>query len=127
MSEEGVDTVVAHNEGQSADPSPEAAPSPQEAEIAHLKGLLAAAVARYREAVVAQAPDVPAELVSGDTVEAVDLSLKAGRELVARVREHLSAGETAVKVPAGAPSRRATDFAALSPFEKIAHGLAGKG
>ncbi len=126
MSEEAVETVAAHSEGQS-DAPPEAAPSPQEAEIAHLKGLLATAVGRYRQAVLAQSPDVPAELVSGETIEAVDASLKAGRELVGKVRERLSAGETEVRVPAGAPPRRAPDTAALSPFEKIAHGLARKG
>jgi chromosome segregation ATPase len=83
-----------------------------------------AAVARYREALAAAAPELPAELLAGDTVEAVDEAARRARELVARVREHLSAAESARPVPAGSPPRRGPDVAALSPAEKIRYGLA---
>lgn len=99
-------------------------PVPAEMEIDRLKGLLASAVSRYREVALAQAPDVPAELVSGETVEEVEASLKRARDIVTQVRERLVAREAEGRVPAGAPPRRPPDLSSLSPLEKITQGLA---
>jgi hypothetical protein len=81
------------------------------------------AVQRYRAALLAQSPELPAELVTGDTVEEVEAAVQRTRELVDRVREQL-AMDTGRVVPAGSPPRRPPDLDALSPAEKIRLGLA---
>ena len=84
------------------------------------------AVARYRDAVLAANPALPPELVTGDTLEAVDASLDEARRAVAQIRERLAQedAEAASRgFPAGAPGRLQPDPGAMSPTEKIAYGL----
>ena len=81
------------------------------------------ALARYRETLLARSPELPADLVTGDTLEAVDQSAAAARQLVARVREHVASEDAARLVPTGSPPRRGPDTAAMSPAEKIRYGL----
>jgi hypothetical protein len=102
----------------------------QAADLESLRAALAeaeagarAAAARYREAVLGREPQLPADLVSGDTVDAVDESLARARETVAQVRQHLEQEAHALRVPAGAPVRAAPDFSGLSAAEKIRLGL----
>ncbi len=87
---------------------------------------LGAAVARYREVALAAEPDLPAELVAGDTLEQVDQSLDAARRTVAQVRSHLEAQAQASRLPAGSPVRSGRDLTTLSAAEKIRLGLAGR-
>ena len=94
----------------------------QEAQIAQVQGQLSEAVSRYRDQVLAANPEVPAELVSGDTVEQVDASLEQARALVDNVKQHL-----ADRVPAGAPARRGIDTSSMSPGDKITYGLKQRG
>ncbi len=82
-----------------------------------------AAVERYRELALEREPELPAELVAGDSVGAVDESLVRARETVARVRQHLEQQAHALRVPPGAPARSGPDFSGLSPAEKIRLGL----
>ena len=96
-------------------------------ELSMLKGSLAEAVSKYRAAVISAATDVPGELVKGETLEEVDLSLQAARDIVARVRQQVEAGQTAAAVPAGAPPRRQPDLSELSPAAKISHALIRQG
>ncbi len=91
--------------------------------IAGIEAKAAAAVARYREAMLAAAPDLPADLVDGDSVEAVDEALGRARQTVARVRQHLEQQAQALRVPAGAPVRAGPELSDLSPAEKIRLGL----
>ena len=95
-----------------------------EGERAALNERLARTVARYRTVLLAGSPEVPEEMVKGETVEEVDRSLASAKELVERVRKQLEARGQAERVPAGAPPRRRPDLSALSPQEKIAYGLA---
>lgn len=88
------------------------------------RAALAAAVGRYREVALAAEPDLPADLVSGDTLEQVNDSLDAARRTVAQVRSHLEAQAQASRVPAGSPPRSGPDLAGLSAAEKIRLGLA---
>ncbi len=78
---------------------------------------------RYREVALQQAPELPAELVTGETVEEIDLALQRARETVSRVRGHLESQAQAGRVPVGAPPRSGPDLSALSPEEKIRFGL----
>jgi len=84
---------------------------------------LKAAASKYRDVLLAGRPDVPPDLVSGETVEEVDQQLEAALRMVAQLRSHLESQAQALRVPTGAPARRAPDLSALSPGEKIAYGL----
>jgi hypothetical protein len=84
-----------------------------------------AASHRYRDAVLDHEPDLPADLVAGDTVEEVEASLTRARQTVAQVRQHLEQRAQLQRVPAGAPARGAPDHSALSPADKIRLGLNG--
>jgi Lon protease-like protein len=95
----------------------------KDSELAATRGALASAVAKYRAAVLANAPHIPEELVKGETVEEIDASLEMARGVVARVRQQLEADAEANKVPTGAPARTSQNLSALSPAEKIAYAL----
>ncbi len=84
---------------------------------------LQSAADRYRELALEQTPELPADLVSGATVEEVDESLQRARETVSKVRGHLESQAQAGKVPVGAPPRSEPDLSGLSTEEKISYGL----
>ena len=94
-----------------------------EQELSALKERLATAVAKYRALALASAPDIPEELVQGDTVEEVEASLLQARGIVERVKHQLEAQRAKERVPAGTPLRVGVDLAALPPREKIAYAL----
>ena len=88
------------------------------------RALTAAAVARYREAMLRAEPDLPPELVSGDSIDAVDASLAAARRTVAQIRSRLAAeAEPPRGFPTGSPARGEPSADGLSAAEKIAYGL----
>jgi hypothetical protein len=82
------------------------------------------AAARYRELVVRSEPSLPPDLIAGETIDAVDASVVAAREVASRVRSHIESQAQSARVPAGAPQRSAPDLSAMSPDEKIKYGLA---
>ena len=86
---------------------------------------LALAVASYKELVVQANPGVLAELISGETVEQVNESLKNARALVSRVKQEVEAEATRTRIPAGAPQRVKLDLSTLSPREKIQYAIGG--
>jgi len=92
-------------------------------QVASAQADLRLAAARYREAVLSASPELPPDLVAGDTVEEVDRSLVAARKTVDAVRRQLADRAAAERVPAGAPARGGPDLSALSPREKIALAL----
>jgi len=94
------------------------------AEIDEARQRLALAVAKYRLLALERQPQIPAELVSGETVEEVDRSLATARALVERVRRQLEAETQSRRVPVGSPGRQGADVSALSPRDKIAYALA---
>ena len=95
-------------------------------EAEELQAGLRSAAEKYRQAVLAGQAEVPPDLVGGETVEEVDRQLEAAMRMVAQLKGHLQSQAQAQRVPTGAPARRAPDLAALSPTEKISHGLAQK-
>ena len=95
-------------------------------EAEELRAGLRSAAEKYRQAVLASRAEVPPDLVAGDTVEEVDRQLEAAMRMVAQLKSHLESQAQAQRVPTGAPARRGTDLAALSPTEKINYGLAQK-
>ena len=72
-------------------------------------------------------PELPADLIAGDDVDAVDAAVAAAREIVGRVRTHIEAQAQALRVPAGAPPRGGPDLSALTPEQKIRIGLERRG
>jgi uncharacterized coiled-coil protein SlyX len=84
---------------------------------------LAQAVASYQTMVTKANPEVPEELVSGDSIEAVNRSLEEAKSLISHVKQGLEAEIQASRVPAGAPQRTPPDLSALSPREKIQYGV----
>ncbi len=59
-------------------------------ELEEQRRLASAAVARYRDAALAAEPELPPDLVTGETLEEVDASLAAARRAVAQIRERLA-------------------------------------
>jgi chromosome segregation ATPase len=96
-----------------------------ERQIDGLGEALAQAVAAYKELVVQANPGVLAELITGDTVEAVNESLKNALALIERVKREMEAEASRTRVPAGAPPRAPLDLSALSPREKIQYAIGG--
>lgn len=77
----------------------------------------------YRDLLMVTEPHLPAELVFGDTVTAVDEAAAKARQTVAQVRQHLETQAQSLRVPTGAPARGAPDTSAMTPAEKIRLGL----
>lgn len=101
-------------------------------ELEEQRRLALAAVARYRDAALTAEPDLPADLISGETLEEVDASLAAARRTVAQIRQRLAEeAETAESFargfPAGAPARLGPSTEGMSAAEKIARGLERRG
>ena len=101
----------------------ELARSESETREQDLTAQLKSAADRYREMALEQAPELPAELVTGTTVAEVDEALQRARETVSKVRGHLESQAQAGKVPVGAPPRSEPDLSGLSTEEKISYGL----
>jgi len=97
-----------------------------EEKLTSINHSLTEAVASYKTMVVQANPEVLEELITGDTIEAINESLEKAKTLVSRVRQGLEAEITAGKVPAGAPIRTPPDLSALSPREKINYAIGGK-
>lgn len=81
------------------------------------------AVASYKVLVVQSNPDVPEELVTGDSIEAINDSLTSAKELVSKIRKGMESEILLTRVPAGAPERTPPDLSALSSREKIQYAV----
>ena len=119
--------AVAAAEGEMHDALEDALTQAQQA-LAAQREATRAALGRYREALLAAEPDLPPDLVAGETLEAVDASVAAARQTVARIRERMSAAAAPGTAPSrgfpvGSPSRGAPSTRGLSSAEKIAAGL----
>jgi len=86
---------------------------------------LAQAVASYKALVVESNPEMLPELVTGDTIDAVNESLGNARTLIDRVKQGMEEEASQTRVPAGAPQRSPLDLSSLSPREKIQYAVGG--
>jgi hypothetical protein len=84
------------------------------------------AISGYRLMLVSRNPELLPELISGDSIEALDRSVKSAQELTARIKKQLETQQQAERVPPGAPGRVEPDVANLSAREKIYLGLEKK-
>jgi predicted trehalose synthase len=95
-----------------------------EAMVQDLSHSLTEAVTSYRAMVVQANPEIE-ELVSGETIEAINQSAGQAKALVSKVRQGLEAEISLARIPAGAPERTSPELS-LSPREKIQAALAGR-
>lgn len=93
-----------------------------ETKLSGLAESLVDAVKRYRDLALVQLPDAVADLVVGDTVDAVDASFNAAKTLVDKVKASLETAASEI-VSSGSPERTGDDWRNKSPNEQIAHGL----
>ncbi len=82
----------------------------------------ARAIARLREALAAAEPALDPALLTGETVEELEASYAAAKEVLARIREAVRR-EAAAAIPAGTALRQPGQ-SAMSAIEKIRAGLA---
>jgi hypothetical protein len=79
---------------------------------------------KYREAKLAAAPDVPADLVpAAESLAEIDEGFEAAQRVGGQLRERMQEQRQAARMPVGSPARRAPDLSALSASEKIRIGL----
>ena len=94
--------------------------------LAEVNDSLAQTAASYKALVITSNPVVPPELITGDTIDAINESVETAKALIGKVREGLEEEISATRVPAGAPQRTPPDLSALSPREKIQYAIGGK-
>jgi hypothetical protein len=88
-----------------------------------LKEHLKKAIAGYRMLATKTNPDIPAEMITGDTIEAIDSAVESAWTLVNKVKERVEKDRSRDHVPVGAPPRTAPDLSAMTPREKIQWGI----
>ncbi len=101
------------------------AASEAEKKSVELENALAQAVSSYRAMIVESNPGALAELITGDTIDEVNESLKNARVLIDKVKQEVEAEVSRAKVPAGAPQRVPLDLSVLSPRDKIQYAIGG--
>jgi len=95
-------------------------------ELASVKEARDEAVSKYLGMAKASNPQVPQDIISGETIAEIDASVEKGKGLVSAVKKTLESETAAAKVPAGAPTRGETTEG-MSNKEMIAAGLRQKG
>ena len=100
--------------------------SDAEKKLDELGNALAQAVASYKARLISSNPGVLAELITGNTINEVDESLKNAQTIIDRVRQEMEAEASRIRVPAGAPQRLPLNLSVLSPREKIQYAIGGK-
>ena len=81
------------------------------------------ALSAYKNLAIQANPSIPAELITGNTIDALNQSLESAKTLISEVRERIEAEIASGKIPAGAPARTAPDLESLSPREKIQYAI----
>ena len=97
-----------------------------EEKVTTISNSLAEAVASYKTMVIQANPGVLEGLITGDTIEFINESLREAKALVSQVKQGLEAEISSAKFPAGAPQRTPPDLSALSSREKIQYAIGGR-
>lgn len=95
----------------------------KELKINGLETRLAGAVNSYRMLITGNNTEIPAELITGDSIEEIDNSLVKAKLLVGKIRQGLESEIAAAHIPGGAPVRSEPDISGLSPIEKIKYAM----
>ena len=92
------------------------------AALAQLQEANTQAVVKYLEAVRSANTALPADVITGETIEDIDASVAHAQAIADAVRETLADEARKARVPAGAPTR-AINLDGLTAKEKITLGL----
>jgi len=99
----------------------------REQELATLREASAEATSKYRGSLLAANPNVPEEMIVGETIADIDASLETAKALVGKVKASLEEQALSLSkgapVPAGAPERSGTDLSSMSPRQKIEYAI----
>jgi DNA repair exonuclease SbcCD ATPase subunit len=93
------------------------------AELTQVKEAHGRAVAKYLGAARLANPTIPQDVIAGETIEAIDVSVTKATAIATAVKANLEAQAKEAKVPAGAPPRGEISLEGLSPREKISAGI----
>jgi multidrug resistance efflux pump len=93
--------------------------------IDELKKAVSQAADAYKETVVRANPGLLPEMITGDSIEEIEESVKKARAVMERVRQEMEAEAAKTRVPAGAPPRSAPDLSGLTAREKIQYAMRG--
>jgi len=112
-------------EAASAREAAEGEPSELRADVEDVRTRLSEAAVKYREAKLASAPEVPADLVpASESLAEIDEGFEAAQRVVGQLRERMTEERQSARVPVGSPTRRgAPDLSGVSASEKIRVGL----
>ena len=72
--------------------------------LSQLNGSLSRTVSSYKTLVLKSNPGILEELITGNTVEAIDQSVENANALIGRVRQGLEEEVSRIRIPAGAPT-----------------------
>jgi len=95
-------------------------------ELAAVKEARDEAVSKYLGMAKVSNPQIPGDMISGETIAEIDASVEKGKGLVSAVKKTLESETAAAKVPAGAPTRGETTEG-MDNKAMIAAGLRQKG
>ena len=95
--------------------------------LSNVSSVLGDAVSKYLEVTRTSNPAVPADIITGDTIEEINQSLDKGRSIVATVKKTIETEAAAGTVPAGAPERGEVGLEGMTAREKISAGIKPKG
>ena len=93
------------------------------AEVVSLKESRTEAIDACRDALRLAHPELPPDLIKGESIQELTDSVSCAQALVEKVRAALEQERAATRVPAGAPVDSGPDLSGLSAREKISAGV----
>lgn len=91
--------------------------------IDELGQALSRAVAAYKGTVVQANPGLLPEMITGDTIDEIDESVKKARAVMEKVRQEMETEAARTRIPSGAPPRSPLDLSGLTAREKIQYAI----
>lgn len=99
----------------------------KDTQLASTAETLSQAVERYRASLVAANPEIPQEMIAGEAIADIDISLEKAKALVEKVASSLERRREeearATSIPTGTPERSSPDFSSMSAREKIEYAI----
>ena len=87
---------------------------------------LTEAVAGYRKLILETNSDVTEDLITGESIQAINSSLSKAKNLIEKLRQKVEKDVAHARIPIGSPGRQSPDLSGMSPREKIHYAIGGK-